>query len=294
MICKYRIVLSVDGAGIKGLIPLKILDYLHQSITQIDDEIDVTSWVDVFASTSASSIFTGALMIKDENSRTKHTPKEILDFYIRRGTQIFSHNIGTNPENSTYPLTFILNYFFGQVNTRDLKNHYLFLSYNQNQEELFSFSNAMERYYNLPLSHVMSACSAIPNIYPPLKLGSIELCDALFKIQNPSELAYTYARLFYPEEHIIMISIGTGEDQNQKESELSKQVLTAHNKMTEMTDIDKKLSYFRFQPKLQEKFDVTKVDNKTIEELLDITEDYIFKNMAIFQELLQLVAFKAA
>lgn len=104
MVCKYRIVLSVDGAGIRSLIPLKILDYLHQSIIHLDDEIDVTSWVDVFTSVSASSIFTGALMLKDENNRTKHTPKQILEFYRKRGTQIFSQNIGLNPESSRFQI----------------------------------------------------------------------------------------------------------------------------------------------------------------------------------------------
>ena len=81
MVCKYRVILSIDGGGLLGIIPLKILNYLHSSLTECDENLDVTSWVDVFSSTSASSIFTGALMLKDENNKSKYKPKDLLNFY---------------------------------------------------------------------------------------------------------------------------------------------------------------------------------------------------------------------
>ncbi|MFN5417046.1 MAG: hypothetical protein ACK5B9_08330 [Flavobacteriia bacterium] len=291
MFCKYRIILSVDGAGIKSIIPLRILDYLHQSIIHLDDEIDVTSWVDVFSSLSLSSIFTGALMLKDENNRTKHTPKQILDFYRKRGTQIFSHNIGLNPENSTFPLSFTLEHFFGKVNMLDLKNHFLFISYDSKGEILFPFSNTMEKYNNLSLSKVMHACSAIPNIFPKVKVGQTELSDTLFKIQNPAQMAYDYARLLYPTDHLILLSIGTGEEIN--ETPLSKSTREIDIKLKEQTLVDEKLTYFRFQPKLTKDFEVGNSAQEKIEELIDLTEDYIFQNRPAFHELIQLMTLRA-
>lgn len=291
MVCKYRIVLSVDGAGIRSLIPLKILDYLHQSIIHLDDEIDVTSWVDVFTSVSASSIFTGALMLKDENKRTKHTPKQILEFYRKRGTQIFSQNIGLNPENSTFPLSFTLEHFFGKVNMLDFKNHFLFVSYDSKSETIFPFSNTMERYSNLSLSKVMHACSAIPNIYPKVEVGNTELTDALFKIQNPAQLAYDYARLLYPTEHLILLSIGTGEEMIETSiSQLTKQI---DEQLKDQTLIDEKLTYFRFQPKLNSSINVSNTNQKTIEDLIELTDDYIFQNQSSFHELIDLMTLRA-
>lgn len=292
MVCKYRIVLSVDGAGIKGVIPLKILSYLHDSILKIDDEIDCTAWIDVFASTSASSIFTGALMLKDENGRTKYTPNNILDFYVKRGTQIFSQNIGLDAENSVYPLSFTLDYFFGEVNTMDLKNHFLFLSYNQSKQAIFPFSNTMERYQSLSLSKVMTACSAIPGIYPSFNFAQQEICDALEHIQNPSQYAYDYARLFYPDEHIILISIGAGEELNP--SSVCLQSKEVHEKLLKIEDSSHQFNYFRFQPKLKSIYDASNVTNEMIESLLDVAEEYMDENEDAFQNLLELIAFKTA
>lgn len=291
MFCKYRILLSIDGAGIKGLIPLKILNYLHQSMVQLDNELDVTSWVDVFTSCSSSSIFTGALMLKDKHGRTIHSPSEMLDFYLKRGPQIFSHNVGVHAEDSTYPLTFTLNHFFGQVNMMDVRNHFLLISYDKRQESLFSFSNFMERYHDLSLAKVMNACSAIPGVYPPVKLGNLELCDALFKIQNPSLLAYDYAKMLYPNEHLVLISIGAGE--TNELTPLNIQVRETHQKLLEIREDDQKLTYFRFQPKLKMNYDAADISRENMEELIEISEEYIFNEMHVFEELLHLMAFKA-
>lgn len=292
MFCKYRILLTIDGAGIKGLIPLKILDYLHKSMVQLDDELDVTSWVDIFSSCSASSIFTGALMLKDKEGRTVHSPGEMLDFYLKRGPQMFSHNIGVHAEDSVYPLSFTLNHFFGQVNMMELKNHFLFLSYNQSQESLFTFSNFMERYHDLSLATVMNACSAIPGVYPPVRLGNIELCDALFRIQNPARLAYDYARMLYPQEHLILISIGAGE--TNELTPLSHQVWETHQNLLDISQDDTKLTYFRFQPKLHARYDAAaEISRESIHELIEISEAYIFNEIHVFDELLHLMAFKA-
>ncbi|MGV3630796.1 MAG: patatin-like phospholipase family protein [Bacteroidota bacterium] len=291
MFCKYRILLSIDGAGIKGVIPLKILNYLHQSMIQLDDELDVTSWVDVFSSCSASSIFTGALMLKDKQGRTIHSPGQMLDFYLKRGPQIFSHNVGVSAEDSIYPLTFTLNHFFGQINMMDVRNHFLFLSYSKTQESLFSFSNFMERYYDLSLAKVMNACSAIPGVYPSVRLGNLELCDALFKMQNPSLMAYDYAKMLYPNEHLILISIGAGE--TNELTPLSLQVRETHQRLLEISEDDQKLTYFRFQPKLKTNYDAADISRENMEELVELSEAYIFNEMHVFEELLHLMAFKA-
>ncbi|MCE3297225.1 MAG: hypothetical protein K0R65_2939 [Crocinitomicaceae bacterium] len=291
MFCKYRILLSIDGAGIKGIIPLKILNYLHQSMIQLDDELDVTSWVDVFSSCSASSIFTGALMLKDKQGRTIHSPGQMLEFYLKRGPQIFSHNVGVNAEDSIYPLTFTLNHFFGQINMTDVRNHFLFLSYSKSQESLFSFTNFMDRYHDLSLAKVMNACSAIPGVYPSVKLGNLELSDALFKLQNPSLMAYDYAKMLYPNEHLILISIGAGE--TNELTPLNMQVRETHQQLLEISEYDPKLTYFRFQPKLKSNYDATDISREKMDELVELSEEYIFNEMTVFEELLHLMAFKA-
>lgn len=281
--------MSIDGAGIRGLIPLRIIDFLHQSITKIDSEIDVTSWVDVFASSSASSIFTGALMLKDETNKTKHNPKEILEFYKKRGDQIFSTNLGNDAENSIYPLNFILDHFFGNIKLRDLKNHFIFLCHNKTQNSLFQFSNSYDRFYDVSFAKALNACSAIPGTYPSVKIGNLDLCDTLNQFENPALIAYNHTKMLYPNEHIVLISIGAGNSFKK-----INQAKIVHEELQEIQEHDDKLLYFRFQPDLNNDLEFTTVNKKTTEKLIEIANQYIFDNFPKFEELLQLMALKAA
>ena len=46
------------------MIPLRIIAHLERIFKEIDPDLDIPTWVDVFSSTSASTIFTGAMMLK--------------------------------------------------------------------------------------------------------------------------------------------------------------------------------------------------------------------------------------
>lgn len=295
MFCKHRVILSVDGCGFKGIIPLKIMSYLHESIQKMYPEIDVTSYVDLFTSTSASSIFTGALMIQDEEGRSKYTPNDLLNFYLNKGNRMFSKNVGLDAENSNYPLSFVLDHFFGPVRLKDFKHHYLFYSYNQTHDSIVTFSKNNDRYYNLSLSTVMQACTVDADNFPPLKLGSISLVDASFVIKNPAMLSYNYMRLLYPSDHIVLISIGF-KNQSGVCNVLKTTVPQAdvHQQLKEVQSTDPFLHYFRYEPELVDlpvDMDETSAMNQI---LLDLTDDYIVKNQDNFEELLKLMLIRAA
>ena len=36
MECKYRVILSIDGGGIRGVVPLKILTYIQEQVSKLD------------------------------------------------------------------------------------------------------------------------------------------------------------------------------------------------------------------------------------------------------------------
>lgn len=290
MFCKYRVILSIDGCGMRGVIPLRILDYLHQSMSSLDEDLDVTSWVDVFSAASSSSIFTGALMLKNEKGKSKHTPAEILEFYLKRGQQVFGTNLGLDPEHSMYPLSFVLDHFFGGVSLRDLRNHFVFVCQNQTDNELFPFTNNVDRNYDLPLSKVMAACSAKPGVYPPLTLGVAELVDASPSFRNPALMAYQYARMLYPSDPIILISIGVGDEV----PEMPNQAKEVHDELNEIRlTVDDHLLYYRFQTEIQQRLEL--LPPKELDAaLIELAEDYIFHNQGRFMELLKLMALRAA
>jgi len=294
MICKYRVVLSVDGGGIRGIIPLRILEYLQEAFAEIDPDLDITSWVDVFASTSTSTIFTGALMVKDEKGRSLHTPKEILSLYVRRGEQIFAKNNGLDPQNSVYPLNFVLQHFFGDITMEDLRNHFLFVSYNSSGECPFTFTDTMERNRNLTLSKVMTACSAYPGVFPPLRLGNMELVDGMLTTQNPAQLAYDYAKLFYTQDPIILISIGTGTVEGQAKDIFEIESDMVHDGLKARSMSDRNLMYFRFQPKLSHLSSYAFEEGQNdVEQMLEETNHFLAENQHDFDRLIHLMAIRA-
>ncbi len=294
MVCKYRVILSIDGGGLLGVIPLKILDYLHRSLSECDNSLDVTSWVDVFSSTSTSSIFTGALMLKDENQRSKYKPSDLLHFYERKGSQMFNQNIGIDSGNSTFPLAFVLEHFFGKVKMGSFKNHFLFVSYNKTHKETCTFSNSSDRYRDLSLSKVMRACSAAENVFPPLFLDKNELIDAKFCYQNPALMAYDYARMFYQDEPIILVSIGTGGFKSENLSLNHKQSIEVDNQLTEIAKFDRKLIYFRYQPELDNEFLSDSLSTVQLEKLTSVTDNYIERNKEKFADLINFISLKMA
>jgi patatin-like phospholipase/acyl hydrolase len=289
MNCNYRIILSIDGGGMLGIIPLRILDFIHSHISKEFNEPDSTAWVDLFASTSSSSIFTGALMLKDENKQTIYSPGDLLNFYIKRGAQVFAKNTGNNSLNSRFPLSFILNHFFGNVSMLDLSRHFLFVCYNKKLEECFAFSTSTEKYFDLPLSKVMMACTAAENIFPPVVLGSEELIDASFRFQNPSLRAYNYARMIYPEEQLILLSIGSGFQACKKGKLQSEE---AEEELENISSYDRKLHYFRYQPKLIKDYPNPTNYARNVSDLLEFTDDFIQENKSRFDELFELMLLK--
>ncbi len=294
MVCKYRVVLSVDGGGIRGLIPLRIIAHLDSIFKNIDPELDIPTWVDVFSSTSASTIFTGAMMLKNNKGKSIHKPQEILDLYIKRGKQIFSKNTGIASANSIYPLSFVLDHYFGGITMESLKNHFLFFSYNNTSEIPFAFSDIMDRYRNLALSKVMTACSAYPGVFPPVQLAKMELVDGMLTTQNPAQMAFDYARMFYPTDPIVLISIGTGTREDKLKDHFEIEAERIHQEMKELSSTDNKLLYFRFQPQLKLLTNYSFEDEShSIKELLSETNEYIESNKSDFDHLINLMEIRA-
>jgi uncharacterized protein len=293
MECKYRVILSLDGGGIRGVVPLKILTYIQSQVSDIEPSVDISSWVDVFSATSTGSIIGGALMMQDENGKAKFSPQEMMDLYCSRGEQIFNKNIGLDPQHSVYPLSFVLNHFFGNINIEHLHKRFLFVSYDLNSDSQYLFTDTADRFRSLPLSKIMIACSAFPGVFPPLELGNLLLADGIVAAKNPSELAYDYAKMFYPDDPIILLSIGTGQGEFNEMDIIDKEMERVHNKMLAHTKDDHNLLYFRFQPILQNPLDSESDSTKeNIQSLLKDTETYIQQNQADFKRLFTLMKIK--
>ncbi|KAJ6337859.1 hypothetical protein OIU76_007524 [Salix suchowensis] len=83
-------VLSIDGGGIRGLIPGTIINFLESELQKLDGEdARIADYFDVIAGTSTGGLVTAMLTCPDENNRPLFAAKDIKDFYLNQCPKIF-------------------------------------------------------------------------------------------------------------------------------------------------------------------------------------------------------------
>ncbi|MED6143684.1 hypothetical protein PIB30_008326 [Stylosanthes scabra] len=90
---KLLTVLSIDGGGIKGVIPAVVLEFLEGELKKLDgEEARIADYFDVVAGTSTGGLIATMLAAPDanaDNPRPKYTTQDIKKLYIERGAKIF-------------------------------------------------------------------------------------------------------------------------------------------------------------------------------------------------------------
>lgn len=293
MQCRYRVVVSIDGGGIRGILPLRIIEHIQRTIEKYEPNVNPSSWVDLYSATSTGTIISGALMVKGEANRNKFSPTDIINLYIKRGEQIFSKAPQQLTFRNHYPLNFVLDYFFGDTTLDQLDKRFLFSSYDLNGDEPFFFTDNMERLRSMTLSKMMTACSAVPGVFPPVKIGHRLLADGILATKNPAKLAYNYARMYYPTDPIILISLGTGRDESVSFDLFESESNKTDAFMTNLSREDDNLLYFRFQPEIAyASNDISDATTKNTRALLDDADAFIDSNNTNFDRLFSFMKIK--
>ncbi|XVF61138.1 hypothetical protein PTKIN_Ptkin08bG0105400 [Pterospermum kingtungense] len=92
---KLITVLSIDGGGIRGIIPGVILAKLESQLQKLDgDHVRIADYFDVIAGTSTGGLITAMLAAPNENGRPLLAAKDIVPFYLKNGPQIFPQMSG--------------------------------------------------------------------------------------------------------------------------------------------------------------------------------------------------------
>ncbi|KAK6122833.1 hypothetical protein DH2020_043414 [Rehmannia glutinosa] len=78
-------VLSIDGGGVRGIIPGVILGFLESQLQKLDGEdARIADYFDVIAGTSTGGLVTAMLTAPDENNRPLFAAKDIKEFYLEQ------------------------------------------------------------------------------------------------------------------------------------------------------------------------------------------------------------------
>ncbi|XP_073042674.1 patatin-like protein 2 isoform X3 [Primulina eburnea] len=87
---KLVTILSIDGGGIRGIIPATILDFLESELQKLDGkDARIADYFDIVAGTSTGGLVTAMLTAPDANNRPLYAAKDIVPFYQKHGSYIF-------------------------------------------------------------------------------------------------------------------------------------------------------------------------------------------------------------
>lgn len=90
---KLITILSIDGGGVKGIIPAEILDFLESQLQEMDNDKNarLADYFDFIAGTSTGGLVTTMLSTPDASSESNRpvTAKQIIDFYLTESPKIF-------------------------------------------------------------------------------------------------------------------------------------------------------------------------------------------------------------
>ncbi|GLJ10243.1 hypothetical protein SUGI_0124690 [Cryptomeria japonica] len=86
-------ILSVDGGGVRGLIPVQLLKFLEHQLQKLDGEdARLADYFNIMAGTSTGGLITTMLATIDPNDHKHNRPfstQKIEDFYLKNASLIF-------------------------------------------------------------------------------------------------------------------------------------------------------------------------------------------------------------
>lgn len=184
-------ILSIDGGGIRGIIPGVILGFLETELQKLDgSDVRLADYFDVIAGTSTGGLVTAMLTAPDEKKRPLYAANEIKDFYLEHCPKIFpqeKHNLFsgiesivksvTGPKYDGKYLHNLLQEKLGQTKLHDTLTSVVIPTFDITllQPTIFS-SYAMKHHSSLDalLSDICISTSAAPTYLPAHKFQTKE------------------------------------------------------------------------------------------------------------------------
>ncbi|WCR59666.1 MAG: hypothetical protein PG978_001114 [Wolbachia endosymbiont of Ctenocephalides felis wCfeF] len=212
-----KYILSVDGGGIRGIIPAIILAEIEKRARKPIAEI-----FDLVAGTSTGGIVVAGLCRKDERGNPQYSANDLVELYQEYGSYIFKSSFFRRSILSwfncaQYPhknIESVLDKYFGEDILKNTLSKVLITSYDIHNNRPFFFKSWKEDRDFVKLKDALRAATAAPTYFIPkhLKIDQIDrvLVDGGVFANNPAACAYASGKRLFPNDDIIILSIGTG------------------------------------------------------------------------------------
>ncbi|KAG6729298.1 hypothetical protein I3842_01G020600 [Carya illinoinensis] len=111
--------LSIDGGGIRGIIPGTLLGFLESKLQALDGpDARIADYFDVIAGTSTGGLVTTMLTAPNTDNRPVYAAKDITNFYLEHSPEIF-------PQHSRKSFVNSIKSMFGQAGGPKYDGEYL-------------------------------------------------------------------------------------------------------------------------------------------------------------------------
>ena len=234
-----KYILSLDGGGIRGIIPAIVLMEIEERTGKPIHEL-----FDLVAGTSIGGIIALGLLKRDSSGGAQYTAEDMLKLHTRRGDEIFYRPLSkivsslwgfTNSKYSHENMEEILDDYFGDAKLGDALTNVLINSYDIEKREPYFFKSWRHKDSDVYMKKAARATSAAPTFFAPtqVKVRSEKnsepndkeifkakdktyirtLVDGGVFVNNPTVSAYVEAKRIFPKEkgNFTVVSIGCGE-----------------------------------------------------------------------------------
>jgi patatin-like phospholipase/acyl hydrolase len=232
---KFTRILSIDGGGIRGIIPGQILVTLEQKLQETDANAHIADYFDLIVGTSTGGILACLYLAPEAAegvlaSKPRFSAAEAVDLYLERGDDVFDislwHRIRTagGVTDEKYPadgLEELLVDYLDELKLSHLLKPCLITAYDIRRRRAHFFRQhraVKSRGYDFLVRDVARATSAAPTYFEVARAKSLSnvaypLVDGGVFANNPALCAYAEARNLPSQpkaKDMVIFSLGTG------------------------------------------------------------------------------------
>ncbi len=237
---KVRI-LSIDGGGMRGIIPATVLVYIEDRLKAItkNDNARIGDYFDLIAGTSTGGILGCFYLVPNPDTRTgpssKYSAAQALDFYVAKGNNIFNasrhfewfgmRQMFSADKYSPKNIEKIFHDEFGNLKMSELLKPCVVTTFNLEYKKSFFFSSREKpnKYREFYVRDALRSTSAAPTYFPPARIKNLKTDRLMTNIDggvfanNPTMCAFAegnnsvFPQVANPNaKEMLILSVGTG------------------------------------------------------------------------------------
>jgi len=215
-------VLSIDGGGMRGIVPATYLETMENI-----SGLGVSELFDVIVGTSTGAILSVGLTVANEKNKPKYKASDFVKLYQNMGGVIFHkrHSILKVLDGIFWPsydpsgYEKLLEAYFGETTISEALTEIVVPSIELEDMKMHVFTRASARkrsIYDFKVREIIRAATAAPAYFPAAELNSVDgkargtFVDAGLSTNNPGIIALVEAKKMANDADFLFVSLGTG------------------------------------------------------------------------------------